>query len=73
MYVIRETQFSKYYLLALLCTRSCYTAVGYLLDSSLCDCVGRLRVFEQLEDLLKSLLIWLPLHPEKHKRICILI
>ena len=42
------------------------TAVGYLLNSSLCDCVGRLRVFEQLEDLLKSLLIWLPLHPEKH-------
>lgn len=73
MYVIREAQLSKYYLLALLCTRSGYTAVGYLLDSSLCDRVGRLRVFEQLEDLLKSLLIWLPLHPEKHKRIHILI
>lgn len=36
------------------------------MDSSLCDCVGRLRVFKQLEDLLKSLLIWLPLHPAKH-------
>lgn len=48
---------------ALLRTLSDHSLLGYLLDSSLCDCVGRLRVFEQLEDLLESLLIWLPLHP----------
>lgn len=55
----------KHHSPTLLCTLSRFTTVGYLLDSSLCDRVGRLRVFEQLEDLLKSLLIWLPLHPEK--------
>lgn len=50
------------------CTTLDCSVVGYLLDCSLRDCVGRLGVFEQLEDLLKSLLIWLPLHPEKRRK-----
>lgn len=36
---------------------------GYLLYSPLCGCVWRLRVLQELQHLLQSLFIWLPLHP----------
>ncbi len=36
---------------------------GYLLHSSLCGCVWRLGVSQELQDLLEALFIRLPLHP----------
>lgn len=35
---------------------------GYILHNALSSCVGRLRVFEKLQDLLQALLVWLPVH-----------
>lgn len=35
---------------------------GYILHDALRGCVGRLRVFEQLQDLLQALFVWLPVH-----------
>lgn len=35
---------------------------GYILHNALSSCVGRLRVFEKLQDLLQALLVRLPVH-----------
>lgn len=35
---------------------------GYILYNALSSCVGRLRVFEKLQDLLQALLVRLPVH-----------